>query len=407
LDRGHEVEIYATARRDLPTIHPAISEYRLTERTLYFSDLPKNYPRRIRAALTLLIKDSRWLKLRTWQLLFQILRNRRKAPHWGILNLLAIALPNVGKPPHDILHCQFGNLGPRVLFLKQIGVLKGRLLTSFRGHDATQQRFTNSGMYRELFEAGDLFLPVSSDLGERLMAMGCDRDKVRVLHSGIDRVKFAFKARSRTTNEPTRVLSIARFVEMKGLEYGLRAVAQLIESGHAVTYTIIGNGTLRRDLESLTETLGIGENVRFLGWKNHEAVIDTMRVSHILLAPSVTPERGETEGIPNVVKEAMATGMPVVSTIHGGIPELVEDGVSGFLVAERDVDGLANRLAYLIKNPNVWPKMGEAGRARIEAEFDTDKLNDLLVTYYNQSRASLASKNPNYISLEALTKVEE
>ena len=93
---------------------------------------------------------------------------------------------------------------------------------------------------------------------------------------------------------------------------------------------------------------------------------------------------GETEGIPNVLKEAMATGIPVIGTWHSGIPELVTDGVSGLLVPERDVDALAEALVTLVDHPGRWPAMGLAGRQRVEAEFDSDKLNQELVELYEQ-----------------------
>jgi colanic acid/amylovoran biosynthesis glycosyltransferase len=102
----------------------------------------------------------------------------------------------------------------------------------------------------------------------------------------------------------------------------------------------------------------------------------------VLLAPSVTAADGDEEGIPNSVKEAMATGLPLVSTNHGGIPELVEDGVSGYLVPQRDIEAMADRLRQLIDHPQAWVAMGLAARARVMAEFDTDKLNDELERLY-------------------------
>jgi colanic acid/amylovoran biosynthesis glycosyltransferase len=104
--------------------------------------------------------------------------------------------------------------------------------------------------------------------------------------------------------------------------------------------------------------------------------------SHILIAPSVTAADGDEEGIPNTLKEAMAMGLPVISTVHAGIPELVNDGVSGFLVPERDVEALADRLMRLVDQPETWAAMGRAGRRQIEAEFDTDRLNDDLLVLY-------------------------
>ena len=118
--------------------------------------------------------------------------------------------------------------------------------------------------------------------------------------------------------------------------------------------------------------------------KNQQEIIEILDKSQIFVAPSVTASDGNQDAPINVLKEAMAMGLPVVSTYHGGIPELVEDGISGFLVPERDVDALAEKLGYLIEHPEIWPQMGKAGRAYVEKNYDINRLNDRLVEIYQQ-----------------------
>ncbi len=388
LNRGHDIEIYSMSRNDPPLVHPSIVEHGLVERTRYLNEFSPAFWHRLRAVLMLATQNASLLRLRTWQVAFQIFRNRKKRGKWSILSLLYVALENIHESPHDILHCQFGNLGPRVLFLKQTGILQGKLVTSFRGHDATQQRFASATMYAELFREGDLFLPVSHHLAEHLIGMGCSQDKLVVLHSGVDTNRFSYQPRLPPESGPVEVLSIARFIEMKGLEYGIRAIANLVRRGYDVVYTIIGDGVLGAELEQLILDLGLSAHVNLVGWKDHEETRAALLNAHILVAPSVTvtasttARNGETEGIPNVVKEAMATGMPVISTYHGGIPELVKHGVSGYLVQERNVDELTNRLAHLLDHPSTWVVMGRAGRSCIEEQFDNDALIDRLIACY-------------------------
>jgi colanic acid/amylovoran biosynthesis glycosyltransferase len=100
------------------------------------------------------------------------------------------------------------------------------------------------------------------------------------------------------------------------------------------------------------------------------------------MAPSVTAADGDQEGIPNVIKEAMAMGIPVLATRHSGIPELVEEGLSGFLVSERDTDALTDRLIHLIDHPEIWPEMGKAGRDYVKKHYDINKLNDRMVEIF-------------------------
>ena len=147
---------------------------------------------------------------------------------------------------------------------------------------------------------------------------------------------------------------------------------------------IDGEGGLSEVLERLIEELDLKSHVRLLGRKSHEEVIRLLQDTHLLMAPSVTAKDGDQEGIPNVIKEAMAMGLPIISTRHRGIPELVEDGVSGFLVEERDVDSLANRLTYLIDHPEIWPEMGRAGRNCVQKYYDSNKLSDRLVSVYDR-----------------------
>jgi glycosyltransferase involved in cell wall biosynthesis len=225
-------------------------------------------------------------------------------------------------------------------------------------------------------------IPVSRSLRDKLLANGCPAEKIRVLHSGIDCSRFRYSERRREPDGVTRLVGIGRFVEKKGWGYAIEAVARLIASGRIVHYTIVGEGALRSDVEQKIAECGIQDSVTLLGWCEQEEITRLLERSHILLAPSVTAKDGDQEGIPNVLKEAMAMGLPVISTWHSGIPELVEDGITGYLVPERDVDALTDRLIYVCEHPESWAKMGEKAKAKIEADFDTERINNTLEQMY-------------------------
>jgi colanic acid/amylovoran biosynthesis glycosyltransferase len=144
----------------------------------------------------------------------------------------------------------------------------------------------------------------------------------------------------------------------------------------------VGDGPLAGELRHRIVELGIANQVHLVGWKSHREILEIMEVSHVLLAPSLTAGDGDEEGIPNVIKEAMAIGLPVVSTWHAGIPELVADGESGFLVPERDVSALANKIIALHDQPETWSGLARAGRRKIEAEFEIGKLTEDLLDLY-------------------------
>ena len=256
-------------------------------------------------------------------------------------------------------------------------------MTSFRGYDVTKATHGNCRLYKELFEDGDLFLPVSLSLKDRIVAQGCSGEKIVVLPSGIDCEKLQYSEKNISQGKPINVISIARLVEKKGIAYAIEAMARVVECGKNVHYSIVGEGPLLGDLERLIDRLGLRKRVQLLGQRNHPEVIDLLQGAHILIAPSITAKDGDQEGIPNVLKEGMALGLPVISTLHSGIPELIEEGVSGFLVEEGNVDALADRLLYLYNHPERWNHMGKAGRACVEKYFDSNTLNDQLVDLYS------------------------
>ncbi len=380
IDKGHEVDLYARGQRHQDNTHKNIERYNLMDNVTFTNNLSRK--KMLTVFPCLLLKNFKLFKLETWKLLTSALKSSSIEGSWAKLTFWRVALMLMDKRPYDVVHCQFGMIGLPVLYLKQMGALEGKLVTSFRGHDATQSAVTKPGFYDSLFKHGELFLPVSNDLKKRIIALGCDPKKIKVLHSGIDCSKFNFKERHIENGEPMKLATIARFVEMKGLSYAIEAVASLITSGYSITYNIIGDGVLRSELEALIKSFGVEHHIHLLGWKNHEEVVALLNDSHLLIAPSVTAKNGETEGIPNAVKEAMALGMPVLSTHHSGLPELVENGVSGYLVPERDASALKKCLSHLSKHPELWPQMGKAGRQHIEKEFDITQLNNNLESLY-------------------------
>jgi colanic acid/amylovoran biosynthesis glycosyltransferase len=298
------------------------------------------------------------------------------------LSLLSSSAAFLRQRPYDIVHCQFGTLGGTAAALQEIGAVGGKLVVSFRGTDVTTGNRVST--YDKSFQKGHLFLPVCERFREQLVRQGCDPKKIRVHHSGIKLSRFAFRERRPTADQPIKILTVARLVEKKGVAYAIQAMARLRADGRRVLYTVVGDGPLRAELDLMIDRLGLRGAVQLVGPKTHEEVVALLQAAHLVVTPSVTAESGDQEGIPNVLKEAMASGLPVVSSRHSGIPELVEEDVSGFLVPERDSDALADRLAYLIDHPERWPAMGRAGRERVEVEFDSEKLNKKLVELYQE-----------------------
>ena len=300
---------------------------------------------------------------------------------------LAANFADLGLENFDVVHCQFGPYGVVAAQLKQLGIVKGRVLTSFHGYDMSQHlKKVGENVYQTLFQIGDGFLPISDYWRERLISMGCPRDKITVQRMGINTDMYQFQQKPQS-GAPIKLLSVGRLVEKKGIEFALRALAQVKPDCPDFLYYVAGNGPLMSNLEALTSELGLSNQVKFLGWQSQAQIVDLMRESDIMITPSVTARDGDKEGIPMVLMEAMASGLPVISTYHSGIPELIEDGVSGLLVPERDVEGLAAALRRGLTQPETLAAYVVAGRHKVEQQFDLARLHSRLMDLYQRDPA--------------------
>jgi len=335
IDRGYTVYIYAKRKGLLELGHPDIMKYNLLKHTYFHSPLQ------------------------------------------GKTNQLNNLPPDLAT--FDIIYCQFGDRATVFLPIKEGQNLKAKFVTCFRGADLSKNVKQNPNKYDLLLRKGDLFLPVCDAFRRRLISLGCDPKKIIVHHSAIDCKKFSFKSRTFNKGDIVNMVTVCRLVEKKGLTYSIRAVAQLIRKYPDIRYDIVGFGPLEQELKQLIEKLGVQNQIRLVGRVSEDEVAAMLDNTHIFVLASVTAKSGDEEGIPNALKEAMARGIPVVSTYHSGIPELVDNGVSGFLVPQRDVKMLAKRIEYLINNPNLWYKMGLAGHNKVNDGYDKEKINDRLV----------------------------
>ena len=389
IDLGHDVHIFADRSGNTATIHNTYEKYDLSRHTHYYR-IPKNWLVRIVKAIAFIIQYAP----RNYDIIFRSLNVFRHGKQAGSLSLLFRSIPLLERErPFDIIHCQFGTLGLRAVSLMPVRTGNRKIVTSIRGSDVTVFLKKHPGIYRELFKEGALFLPVCEFLKERLIQEGCAEEKIVVHYSGIDCSKFGFLQRRRQSGEPTKVLTIARLVEKKGVAFAIEAVAALLSKGEQIEYRVVGDGLLRGSLQQMIERMGVERQIKLLGWKTHEDVKRLLEESHVMVAPSLTSDGGDQEGIPNAIKEAMATGLPVISTFHSGIPELVTDGVMGLLVPERDADSLAGSLEYLIRHPEICSEMGLAGRRQVEQKFDTHRLNkELEELYVSVMRSQVATE---------------
>ncbi|HMJ05060.1 MAG TPA: glycosyltransferase [Chthoniobacterales bacterium] len=283
-----------------------------------------------------------------------------------------------------LIHANFGTDGLLVMPLaRALGV---PLITSLRGYDVTRSddALLRSGRVswmryalgkKRLQLGGDLFLAVSEALRNQAIARGYPEARIVTHYNGVDLDRFQPDT---TPIEPGTILHVGRLVEKKGTGVLIDAMTK-VPGGRLV---IIGDGPLRAALMRQARTLG--ERVRFLGSLSSDEVAKWMRRAAVLAAPSLTAADGDAEGLPNVVVEAAASGLPVVATDHSGIPEAVDDGTSGFLVPENEAGALAERLAEMLGSEPLRREMGAAGRRLAERKFNRQMLTERLEAIYDR-----------------------
>ncbi|MDA0748413.1 MAG: glycosyltransferase, partial [bacterium] len=201
-----------------------------------------------------------------------------------------------------------------------------------------------------------------------LVDLGCPAQKVQVQALGVDLDRIPFVEPANRVDHAPVVLMYAALREKKGHVYGLRAFRKVQDAYPGVQVRVIGDGPLRGEIEEEIQKLGIAESVSLLGMLPHAVCTEELKRATVLLYPSVTAADGDTEGgAPVSLIEAMASGLPVVSSQHADIPFVVPEGRCGLLAKERDVDGLAEALDAVLRSEDMRGKMAWAGRRHVEA----------------------------------------
>lgn len=375
LARGHEVSVFGRMpARDVHVTHGDSNTTRA--KTHYFDAGPR----------TPLVVATRSVR---------VLSSDRTRARYALAELVKLARPgnmlemgrlwmNASKvletgERFDVVVAHFGVNGLLALRLRQLGVFSAPLASVFHGRDLSfvlERR--GRDVYQELFEQGELMLPVSDYFRRRLVDHGCSAERILVQRMGVDLTRFQYQPRSLDAGQPVRILSVCRLVEKKGIEFGMRACARLPESAPSFVWDILGDGPERKKLTRLASQLGLTRRVTLHGAVSRDRVAQMLATHHVFLAPSITSLDGDQEGIPVAIMEAAASGLPVISTTHSGIPELVQDGVTGYLAPERDLDALSAAIARALTQNEHWPVLAHAARREIETHYELNALNDQL-----------------------------
>lgn len=283
----------------------------------------------------------------------------------------------------DIIHTHFGDTACR-LFFPMRGTLKGiPYLVTFHGFDASsflkRQHYVDS-LKTLILQPEFHGICVSQHLKNNLLGKGLkvNDQNSSILYCGIN-IDMFHRTR-RENNEVRTFLQISGFYEKKGHIYTLKAFKKFLERNKGKARLIIGgDGPLREEILKACKDLGLSDDVVFPGWISRDQAVTLLDEADYFVHHSITAANGDQEGLPNAIIEAMAMELPVISTFHSGIPELVEDGVNGYLVQEKDIDAYAVKMEQILS----WSYL-TANREKVEKGFSLPVHTDGLISIYRK-----------------------
>lgn len=272
------------------------------------------------------------------------------------------------------IHAEFGNMG--ALIAPLCHQHKIPLSVFMHAFDITELPYKDtrwSQAYKTMFDIAEVIHTPSEFMRQKVIELGAPEQLVRVTHNSIDTSKWTYSdPTQRFDGQTVRFLFVGRLVEKKGPIQLLKAFQKCISCLPDSLYahlTICGSGPLEKKVAEFVKALKLEQQVKLVGSCSHRQVREYMTQAHILVQHSVTTKDGDMEGLPVSLTEAAASGLPIISTRHSGIPEVVRHGINGYLVEENDIDGMAKYMCELAQDPELWLHFGQNGHKLIQKEF--------------------------------------
>lgn len=300
----------------------------------------------------------------------------RKLFHFDLVTLESRLVYLLRKKKIDIVFAQYGPAG--VAMLPVCKKSKIPLVVHFHGFDAshmpTLQKYETA--YREMFSYAKYIIVVSNAMFKAIHELGCPPDKIVLNPYGVN--DFFFNCSP--TGKSNIFFAAGRFVEKKGPDFTIRSFHKMVTQFPDARLYMAGDGPLLENCRQLVKTLSLEKNVFFPGVLKPEMIAGFMQKSIAFVQHSMVASSGDSEGTPVAIMEASAASLPVVSTFHAGIPDVILDGITGILVPETDIDKMADAMLTLLNDKELARKMGRAGRERIKSEYSMERYINVLKT---------------------------
>lgn len=380
IESGYDVNIYANHLNtiDDSSQRELIEKYELLDKvTIRDIKTPASLFAKIIKSLSLLIKNLRYISL-----FLRIIKSDKPNKHRLWYESIAFKVLDSA----DIYHSHFADQSLFLSDLIEVGFFKKefKLFVTFHGYDAHLKKNTKLVVrkkYERLLNHAHIVFVNSNYLKSKVLELGCRPQKIKIVPIGVDINFFAKKIRKQFT--PFTILTVGRLIKLKGQEYGIRVVSELVSKGYDVKYLIVGYGKEKKNLQKQIDDLQLNNFVELLGKKTQVEILKYLYKSNLFLMTSVKDESNRSEAFGLVSVEAQSTGIPVVAFDSGGVSSTFKDGYSGYLIEEKNIEMMALKVAYLIENKDVLLEMGDNANIFVRENFNSKRVIERHVTLYN------------------------
>ncbi len=337
-----------------------------------------------------------WYKyvVRQWPPPVQINKYTGPCHPWDIVDKLKIHQP-------DLVHAYYGHKA--ITYLPMLQEWGGPWVVSFHGVDVStklhEKGEETTGTLQDVFQKAELVMARSDSLLQRLKDLGCPEEKLRLNRTPIPMDHLQPAVRTPPPDGEWRIVQACRLIPKKGILTAIKAMEKVIATWPKAQFLICGTGPQEAKLREVIEQRELSQHIKLLGWLSQEQLIEIYHQAHLFLHPSEVTKDSDQEGIPNSMLEAMATGLPVVATQHGGIPEAVTHAHDGLLVPEKDPGALADAVLSLLHDPALLAECSRHAAASVRQRFEAARQVRALEDIYleaiqrHQQRTTTAARS--------------
>jgi colanic acid/amylovoran biosynthesis glycosyltransferase len=372
IDRGHYVSIYSLGKVS-PPYHQTVIDYKLDEKA-HYCKRPASKIGKIKLIFCQMFSS--------WNIFCQVLQCIlfRIGKIQFIFNTICMA-KELKDTDFDIIHAHFGINGVIITELKNQGLLKNaKLVTTFHGYDLHKPLLFEN-CYSKLFKTGDLFTVNSEYSKKLLLELGCPSEKIEKLPVGLN-ISYFVPDESKKNNSVINILFVGRLIPFKAPDLVVTICSELAQRNICFACKIVGDGELFDSLLQQINTLGLSGIVELVGSQTQQQIVRIMNESDIFLFPGIYDKTGRAENQGLVIQEAQYMKLPVLVSDVGGMPDGLIDGVTGYVINENDIYGFVNKIEFLIQNPDIRFKMGNAAHSFVGNEYSNTYLGSKLENMY-------------------------